>query len=130
MTPDQQHTPPSQGLDRLAIFLSGLCLLHCLAIPIAVLAAPLLGQWLDHTETSVHWALLAGAVPLSAVALWRGYLRHHQRYILVLGAVGLALMLIAVMHLFGPEAEIILTVVGVSILLLAHVRNLVAQHKH
>jgi O-antigen/teichoic acid export membrane protein len=127
---DHQDTRSSQGLDRLAIFLSGLCLLHCLAIPVALLAAPLLGRWLDHTETSVHWALLAGAIPLSAVALWRGYRRHHRNYILVLGAVGLFLMLVAVTHLFGPDAEIVFTVVGVSLLLLAHVRNLMAQHQH
>ncbi len=116
-------------LDRVAIFLSSLCLLHCLAIPFALLLGPVLGHWLADTETSVHWILLALAIPISLVALWRGYKRHDNLSTLVLGCSGLALMFIGVSHLLGEAAEIALTVLGVLLLLAAHIRNLRA-HAH
>lgn len=121
---------PTTGLDRTAVFLSGLCLLHCLAIPFALLLGPLLGPWLVNTETNVHWGLLAVAAPISAAALWRGLQRHHSRLTLVLGAVGLLLMFLGVSHLFGATLEVLLTVVGVALLLVAHARNMLGTHRH
>ena len=76
MTPSKP--PSTTGLDRAAVLLSGLCLLHCLAVPFALVFGPLIGQWLTNSETEVHWLLLALAVPISAVALLRGYKRHHS----------------------------------------------------
>jgi hypothetical protein len=128
MTPPKP--PSSSGLDRFAVVLSGLCLLHCLAVPFAILLGPMLGQWLTHSETEVHWLLLALALPISAVALSRGYSRHHSPLTLVLGAAGLALMFIGVSHVIGEDWEIILTVAGVSSLLLAHIRNMLGSHRH
>ena len=123
--------PPSNtGLDRAAVFLSGLCLLHCLAIPFALVFGPYLGQWLTDSETQTHWVLLATAIPISFVALWRGYQKHHNRLTLSLGGVGLVLMFIGVSHIFGESFEIALTVVGVSMLLVAHIRNMTSGHNH
>jgi hypothetical protein len=129
------ESPPEQGLentglDRAAVFLSGLCLLHCLAIPFALMLGPLMGQWLVTSETRVHWILLALAVPISALALWRGFARHHNRLTVGLGAGGLLLMFIGVSHVLGENWEIALTVVGVCALLAAHVRNMMSGHNH
>lgn len=118
------------GLDRIAVFLSGLCLLHCLALPFALLLGPLLGDWLQDSETQVHWLLLALALPVSAIALWRGFRKHHSALTLTLGLVGLLLMFIGVSHLIGERWEVILTVVGVSALLVAHIRNMTGKHSH
>lgn len=123
--------PSTDGvLDRTAVFLSGLCLLHCLAIPIALLLGPLVSEWLIDSETRVHWILLGLALPISMVALWRGYQRHHNAVTLLLGISGLLLMFIGVAHLFGESWEITLTVVGVSALLVAHIRNMRGGHVH
>ena len=72
-------------LDKAAVFLSGLCLLHCLAVPASLLLGPLLGNWLESTETEVHWILLGLALPISVLALQRGYKRHHKVATLWLG---------------------------------------------
>ena len=120
--------PSTTGLDRAAVLLSGLCLVHCLAVPFALMFGPLLGQWLLDSETEVHWILLALALPISAIALGRGYIRHHSWLTLVLGGVGLLFMFVGAAHLFGAQWEVLLTVVGVSTLLLAHIRNMVAAH--
>ncbi len=117
--------------DRLAIVLSGLCLLHCLALPFAVLLGPALSAWLLGTETEVHWVLFALAVPVSLWALSRGYQSHAQVSTLILGISGLITMLLGVSHVFGHEAEVLLTVVGVTAVLIAHVRNaLLHRNEH
>ncbi len=127
-------TPPKQtstnGLDRIAVFLSGLCLVHCLAVPFALVFGPLLGEWLTYSDTQVHWFLLALALPTSALALWRGYRKHHSRVTVWLGSTGLMLMFIGVSHFIGEDWEVALTVVGVSALLIAHVRNMTGKHDH
>ena len=128
MTPSKP--PSTTGLDRAAVLLSGLCLLHCLAVPFALVFGPLIGQWLTNSETEVHWLLLALAVPISAVALLRGYKRHHSPLTVTMGALGLLLMFIGVSHVIGEDWEVILTVVGVSGLLAAHVRNMLGVHRH
>ena len=110
--------------DRAAIWLSGICLVHCLAIPFAVLALPVIGDHLLGSETMVHWLLLAPAVPVSIVSLWVGYRRHACRAGLLIGSAGLSLMFIGVSHLIDLSYEIPLTVLGVSLLTVAHVLNM------
>jgi hypothetical protein len=111
-------------LDKLAIGLSVLCLVHCLALPVALLLAPALGSVVLGTESPVHWLLLGLALPVSGYALWHGYRHHGRRTALLLGGVGLTSMLVAVSHLISPRLETLLTVVGVALLLIAHVLNI------
>ncbi|NCF32902.1 MAG: MerC family mercury resistance protein [Proteobacteria bacterium] len=117
-------------LDRAAIWLSGLCLLHCLAVPAAFLLTPSLSAWLDATETQTHWVLFRLAVPISGVALYRGFKRHPNMLTVSMGVAGLALMLLGVLHLFGEQLEIILTTAGVLLVMVAHIRNLHWGHDH
>lgn len=118
-------------LDRAAIFLSGLCLVHCLAVPVTLLLGSVFGDWLEATESNVHWILLGLAAPVSLWALGRGYGDHRSLTTLISGTSGLLLMLLGVSHIFGDEWEIMLTVVGVSAVLLAHIRNALARkHSH
>jgi hypothetical protein len=112
------------AVDKLAIGLSLLCLVHCLALPIVVLAAPALEAAVLGTESPVHWVLLALALPVSCYALWHGFRHHGHRNVLVFGAAGLALMLFGVSHLSDRALEMPLTVIGVLLLLVAHVINL------
>lgn len=116
-------------LDRWAIVLSGICLLHCLVVPFAVVLGPVLAQWLLDTETRVHWFLLALAIPISFWALGRGYLNHRSSLTLTLGGMGLILMFLGVSHLAGDELEVPLTVIGVSGVMIAHIRNTLATLK-
>jgi hypothetical protein len=119
-----------KSIDRAAIWLSGLCLVHCLAVPLAFLLAPSLSAWLDATETQTHWILFGLAVPISGVALYRGYRREPNQLTVTLGILGLLLMLLGVTHLFGGELEIVLTTAGVILVMFAHLRNLHAGHEH
>ena len=115
---------PNPYLDRAAIWLSGLCLVHCLALPLAILLAPTLSHWVEATETTTHWILFGIAIPISLVAFVQGYRRLRSKLTLLLGGLGLLLMLVAVSHVFGRELEVALTVVGVTAVMFAHLRNL------
>ncbi|MFW6093024.1 MAG: MerC domain-containing protein [Pseudomonadota bacterium] len=110
--------------DRLAIALSALCLVHCLAIPLAVVVTPALAVALVGSETTLHVLLLAVALPVTVYALGHGYRIHGRRWCVALGGVGLALMTLGVSHLFGMAWEVPLTLAGVSLLTVAHVMNL------
>jgi len=121
---DTFHSVERVRLDKLAIGLSVLCLVHCLSVPLLLLAAPALGMLLEVTESSVHWTLLALALPISLYALWQGFRHHGQRNALLIGSAGLVLMLLAVTHVAEAGLEAPLTVAGVLVLLGAHVLNL------
>jgi hypothetical protein len=118
---------PQPYLDRAAMWLSGLCLVHCLALPLAVLLTPSMSQWLEATETTTHWILFGIAIPISVVALMQGYRHLRSGMTLLLGGIGLLLMLVAVSHIFGRELEVLLTVIGVTAVLFAHLRNLLGH---
>lgn len=99
-------------------------------MPAAFLLTPSLSAWLDATETQTHWVLFGLAVPISGVALYRGFKRHPNMLTVSMGVAGLALMLLGVLHLFGEQLEIILTTAGVLLVMVAHIRNLHWGHDH
>lgn len=115
--------PPGK-LDRWALWLSGACLVHCLAISAALLLLPTLAGLLVSSETQMHWLFLTLALPVSAIALGSGF-RHHRAWPrLMLGMVGLASMFVGVSHAAGREMEAPLTVLGVVLVVVAHVLNI------
>ncbi len=114
----------SQNLDRWAIWLSGACLLHCLAISAAVLLLPAVAGLLLHSETGVHWLFLTIAIPISAIALGSGYRQHRSALRLAIGSAGLVLMSIGVSHIAGRAMEPPLTVSGVMLVVVAHLLNI------
>jgi hypothetical protein len=112
---------PSRLLDRIAIGLSGLCLLHCMAGFVLLSAFAVTGDWLDHR---VHVVGLALAAPLAAVALWRGFRQHGRLPIGMLGMIGLMVMVASLIVTHGGAVEIMVSMAGVSLLALAHWQNL------
>jgi hypothetical protein len=111
-------------MDLVGLVLSGSCLVHCLALPIALVAAPSLAVWLGETETTVHWVLFTIAAVISGGALYTGFRRHGAGLVVAVGMIGLLVMAVAAAHLFGRSLEAALTLVGASLLALAHVVNL------
>ncbi|MFZ4381322.1 MAG: MerC domain-containing protein [Sandarakinorhabdus sp.] len=112
---------PGTLLDRFAIGLSGLCLLHCMAGFVMLSLFALTGDLLDHR---VHVVGLALAMPLAAVALWRGWRKHGRSWIGGMGLAGLAVMAASLAVDHGDIAEMLVSVAGVMLLALAHWRNM------
>ena len=112
----------SSWLDGLAISLSAACVVHCLALPVAIALLPALSDLISLPE-SVHFWLLLGALPVSLYVLGSASLRNPAgKGTLAIGLGGLALMGSAL--LAGSESvETALTLCGASLLAFAHIRN-------
>ncbi|ROO24438.1 hypothetical protein SAOR_14680 [Salinisphaera orenii MK-B5] len=122
-------------LDKTAVALSGLCLVHCLALPLLIAVFPVLGFTVVEHET-FHQLILIVVIPTTAIALGVGCRRHRSRLVAVLGILGVLALVVAafVVHAMGTEAlERTVTVAGGLVLAAAHVRNFVltrALHDH
>lgn len=108
-------------LDRTGIWISGLCALHCVLSVALVSVLGLGGQIL--LDPSIHEFGLGLALAVGALSLGYGVLRHGRLGPLVIGATGLLLMAIAMGISHGVE-EAALTIAGVALVALAHIRNL------
>ena len=106
-------------MDRMAIGLSGLCLVHCLASAIFVAMLASAGGILLHP--AIHEVGLIFAVGLGVIALGRGVVDHVMMPSAV-GGLGLGVM---AGSLGLPEggAGTVYTIVGVAILALGHDLN-------
>src|SRR6185503_11598316 len=111
-------------LDRIAMTLSGLCAVHCVATAVLLGLLASAGGMLG--KPIIHEAGLTLAMVLGAIALGRGMREHGLVVPLLVGAVGLAIMAYA-MSLHESGFEPFVTIVGVSVLALGHRLNIVAK---
>lgn len=110
--------------DSLALVLSAVCLVHCLALPVALTLLPTLAAGLiDHAE--FHKLMLLFVLPTSLLALGIGCHRHRRRDVVVLGGMGLTLLVFAALavHDWSGEWERYATVAGGLLLSAAHIQN-------
>ena len=61
------RTPRAAAIDGTAISLSGLCLLHCLALPLLSTTLPIVGIWAE--AEWLHKTFVVAALPFSLIAL-------------------------------------------------------------
>ena len=107
-------------LDRLAIGLSGLCMVHCVGTAVLLALVSAGGSFFSHT---IHEVGLTLAMALGLFALIGGILRHRRLLPAAIGGIGLGVMAAALtMGHTGMEA--VYTVVGVGILALGHTLNI------
>ena len=120
---DRSVKTDSGILDRVAIALSGLCLVHCLLLPFVIMLTPFLGRL---SQDHLHAQMLFVVVHVSLFALTLGYRRHGNRNIVAWGFIGLLLLFAGATvghHYFGIVADQSLTVAGSVTLATTHYRN-------
>ena len=117
-----RHRRATHWLDQGALGVSLLCLVHCLALPLLIVALPVLGT-LVPPQWWVHPLIFAVAAPLATVALVRGWRDHRDRRPGLLGAVGLMLLGLGLLGAVTDAAEVGLTVAGGVVLGAAHLLN-------
>jgi len=108
------------AIDRLAIGLSGLCLVHCLASAVLLAMLASAGGILLHPV--VHEVGLAIAIVLGTIALGRGIFEHGFMMPSAIGGLGLGVMAGA-LTLPHSGGEMLYTIAGVAILALGHDLN-------
>lgn len=112
-------------IDKSAIGLSFLCVLHCLLLPIAVTLLPVMAA-LPLEDEGFHQLLLWGILPTSVIALTLGFRLHKNWRVLFWGAVGLFLLILSALfghQLLGSEGEKLVTLIGTGFIIYSHVKN-------
>ncbi|WP_434212742.1 MerC domain-containing protein [[Pseudomonas] boreopolis] len=108
--------------DASAMTLSGLCLLHCLALPLLASLLPLFGAWSE--AEWVHMAFAGVALPISGYALWRAHRRRAlPPGLWAMATAGLAGLLLGALGWPAHALETPLTVAGSTLVAGAHFWN-------
>lgn len=124
--------------DRFAIALSGICAIHCIALPIVASLIPLLTTTMNHGnslhEFWFHQFILIFILPVSVFALITGYRCHQQLAPMLIGGIGLVILVITALfaevsisqQIIPQSGETILTILGGIIHAAGHIGNVFA----
>jgi len=112
-------------LDHLAMGLSGLCMVHCLATSVLVALMASAGGLLN---PMIHEVGLTIAIGFGVIALGRGVLTHGYMAPAVVGSFGLGMMAGAISLPHEGGMETVWTLIGVATLALGHDLNHRATH--
>ena len=116
-------TLSTSRLDRIAMGLSGLCLVHCVGTTVLLALLSAAGGVLG--APIIHEVGLSLAMVMGAIALGRGILEHGYSMPSAVGGLGLGVMAGA-LTLPHNGTEALYTIIGVGILALGHRLNLIA----
>ena len=120
--------------DKLAIGLSLMCAIHCLAITSLIALLPsLVALGLDNEV--FHFWMIVVVLPSSVYALTLGCKQHKRYRLLIWGCIGLTLLVMALVlgeERIGEDGEKILTVLGAGFVAVGHWFNfrLCQEQKH
>lgn len=112
-------------LDVVAISLSGLCIAHCILLPVLLLS----GQFAFLTglaDEHFHLFLVAGVIPVSLIAAWQGCKKHKDANILLCILSSLVLLILTAVFghdVLGEQGEKWLTTFAATLLSIGHFKN-------
>lgn len=130
-------TPESESkstlTDKLGIFGSTLCLIHCLVLPfiLPLLSAQAYSPHLSGIESLFHLVIFPALLLTAVIAFRNGYRQHHNTRILALGIIGVLLLssgLVSEYFLFSDPSEA-LTASGSAVLVISHLLNIYSLRK-
>jgi hypothetical protein len=121
MTESMLQNAAEKGLfDRMAIAVSGMCLVHCIASAVFVALLASAGGFL--LNPMIHEVGLTIAIGLGVVALGRGVVTHGYMLPAAVGGLGLGVMAGSITLPEGGSGTVY-TILGVLILALGHDLN-------
>jgi len=116
----------STTLDKIAVFLSGVCILHCLITPVLITLLPIITLSAVTEDLLFHQLMLWLVLPTSCMALFLGCRKHRSLMIALTGILGM-LMLVAIAffghQLFAGWGEKLATSIAGLVLASSHVLN-------
>ena len=108
--------------DKFAMGLSLMCAIHCLTIPLLLAMLPSMAA-LQLDNEAFHLWMIVAVLPTSLYALTLGC-RQHKRYrLFILGSIGLALLVLALVlgeARIGEVGEKVLTALGAGFVAVGH----------
>ena len=115
----------SKYVDRVAIALSTICIVHCLAMPFVIAILPL-AAFTVGGDGHFHSLMLWFVVPTSVLGFGLGLRVHKRLDIVLLGVVAIAVLAAAALwghSAWDPSVEVLVNVAASVLLAAAHWRN-------
>ena len=78
--------------DRIGIFASILCAIHCAITPVLLLVMPTFGKAWAHPAT--HWGMAIVVIPIAVYMMIKGYRKHGKKWVVGLGSLGILFIII------------------------------------
>ena len=116
---------PAIWADRMGIWASALCIVHCLLTPILLSMSAVFAHFLP-SEERTHRSLAVFIAFVGAIALVRGFRAHRRIRVIGLMATGLACIFFAAYlgdRLPAHWAEVAITFLGSILMISAHRLN-------
>ena len=111
--------------DKLAIGLSSLCALHCLAVPTLLVLSPSMMSIGLQNEDFHTWIVIV-VIPVSILAITVGCRAHRHKSVLWLGLLGLTSLCLTAAFgptMLGETGEKLATLLGAIIIAVSHLKN-------
>lgn len=119
----------SKILDRLGVCASTVCLIHCLATPLAIFFFPSMKGFFSEEAHEVFAVIVISFIAMAIYPLCK---RHTHKDIIAIAFAGVGLVLSAI--IFEDAMPLIwhyvLTTIGSILLITAHLKNMKVRHGH
>lgn len=105
-------------LDRLGMFTSLLCAVHCMAMPLLLGVSGIVGGMAWLFSPWVEWSIIAATTFLAFSSLVYSFIRYRHSYLpIVLGGLGLFILIAGhiVDHVFHIELHWVTAIAGIVI---------------
>ncbi|MBX3253882.1 MAG: MerC domain-containing protein [Chitinophagaceae bacterium] len=113
--------------DRLGIFTSIACAIHCTLLPLFISSIPFLGMdVLEHK--GIEWSMILLALLFGVLSLYHGYKQHHHK-LLPLFLFGIGFMFLLLNQLIAERLVYLFIPVSVICIISAHSLNLFYNRK-
>ncbi len=89
---DQINTPNRVNADRIGIFASVLCAIHCALTPVLLIMMPTFGKMWAHPAT--HWGMAIIVIPIAIFMMRKGFREHGKKWVLALGSLGVLFIIV------------------------------------
>tara|TARA_B110000908_G_C10231567_1_gene440886 strand:+ start:400 stop:807 length:408 start_codon:yes stop_codon:yes gene_type:complete len=90
--------------DRIGIWASILCAIHCALTPVLLIVLPTFGKAWAHPAT--HWGMAIIVIPIAVFMMLKGYRKHARKWIVVTGCVGIVLVVIGAILPYVKSGEL------------------------
>lgn len=126
MDTQQKANSLAKFWDKFGVFVSSLCIVHCVLLPVIIIAFPAVTAALGLTEDNTHLLLLIFLIPATLFAVYSGFRVHKQMaplLWLLSGLVFIFLGIFVVHDLFSHAWEPVFVIIGSILLVRGHILN-------
>ena len=92
MPVEPKSAPRFWNPDRIGVWASVLCAIHCAVTPVLLLILPTFGKIWSHPAS--HWGMALIVVPIAFLMMTKGFRKHRRKWILLSGSLGIVFVLV------------------------------------